>query len=194
MITNLQSVSLIAAELPPQQRNEINTHHVWHWKGPRRRQEVKGGKKSVKKSRFPTRHFIGGRNSVGIKEAEVLHDLWQQYAKDFFEKHNISQVDANIRLDLKDILPKMELIGAKITVTKAKCHSIVEKCGIIIMDSRNMFTVVKMEGGVIHLPKNDLAFELNVGDMTLVFFGKFLTMRIADRCVRTYKNVQSHEL
>ncbi|XP_059622806.1 ribonuclease P protein subunit p29 [Phlebotomus argentipes] len=193
MMTNLQSVSLIASEVPSHQREEINAHHVWNWRLGRRRLK-EAAKKRQKKSKVSLKSFICQRNGVELAEGEMLHELWRQYAEDFLQNHKINEEDASLRSDLKDILPKMELIGAKIEVTKAKCSSIVGTRGIIIMDSKNMFTLVNMDGRVIHLPKVDLAFQLSIGSMSFLYFGKFLTMRIADRCVKAYKNVQSHEL
>ncbi|XP_055694299.1 uncharacterized protein LOC129796412 [Lutzomyia longipalpis] len=193
MTTNLQSTSLIAAELPARQREDVNPNHMWSWRVGKRRSHFKESKKKPKKARVALRNFICNRNGVGVADGEILNNLWTQYAKDFLEKHGINPGTIDTRTDYKDILPKMELIGARIEVKKAKCSSIVGKCGVIIMDSKNMFTLVSDEGRVIHLPKMDLAFELSIQNMIVLFYGKFLTMRIADRCVKAYKSVQSHE-
>uniref|UniRef100_A0A1B0GM80 Ribonuclease P protein subunit p29 n=2 Tax=Phlebotomus papatasi TaxID=29031 RepID=A0A1B0GM80_PHLPP len=141
-----------------------------------------------------SKHFICQRKGVSLDDAEMLHDLWSQYAEGFLKQHNINEDNVKSRSDLKDIVQKMELIGAKIEIKKAKCSSIVGTRGIIIMDSKNMLTLVNLAGRVIHLPKIDCVFEMSIGNLTLLVFGKFLTMRIADRCVKTYKNVLSHEL
>ncbi|XP_033219837.1 ribonuclease P protein subunit p29 [Belonocnema kinseyi] len=127
-----------------------------------------------------------------------LYTMWLDYMKNLLGVENFSKLPTNPFENnwesVNQKIMKADYHGAKISVIRSKCPSLVGIHGIILQDTRNTFRVIGEDDRIRTIPKETTKFEMHLGDMTLEVFGKELCIRPAERSVRKFKNAQIPDL
>ncbi|KAK2580258.1 hypothetical protein KPH14_012509 [Odynerus spinipes] len=136
----------------------------------------------------------------GLKYTDLLplHQLWLKYIQSVLgdkfsptETHN--PIDANWE-NINQQLMKADFHGAKISVVKSKCPSLVGISGIIVQDTKNTFRICGMDNIMRTLPKDAIVIKLYLHELTLQIFGKQLSIRPTERTVKKFKTAHTFEL
>ena len=79
--------------------------------------------------------------------------------------------------------------GAEVEVTKAKCSSLLNLKGFVVMETRNTFRIIGQDNVVKTVPKMNTSFTFSVDDkVTFSVSGSNMMMKVSDRAVKKWKN------
>lgn len=80
--------------------------------------------------------------SIKYKDLLPLHSLWTEYVREFLSLNESSVLpdvsDANYD-GFSKLLTKLDFHGARLTVTRSKCPSLVGIAGVVALDTKNTF-------------------------------------------------------
>lgn len=141
---------------------------------------------------------INCKNGLKYTDLLPLHQLWLKYIQSILgdkissnESHN--PIDSNWE-NINQQLIKADFHGAKISVIKSKCPSLVGISGIIIQDTKNTFRICCTDDVIRTLPKDAIVIKLYLHEQTLQIFGKQLSIRPTERTVKKFKTAHTFEL
>lgn len=135
---------------------QINVNHQTtllppkHTKAARQRKNVK-----KRKNRTLTRKeyadlglYTLPTKSIKYKDLLPLHSLWTEYVREFLSLNQTSILpdvsDANYD-GFSKLLTKLDFHGARLTVTRSKCPSLVGSTGIVALDTKNTFKICSQD-------------------------------------------------
>eukprot|EP01056_Protomagalhaensia_sp_Gyna25_P006011 Protomagalhaensia_sp_Gyna_25__6010@NODE_942_length_2374_cov_29_269379_g748_i0_p2_GENE_NODE_942_length_2374_cov_29_269379_g748_i0NODE_942_length_2374_cov_29_269379_g748_i0_p2_ORF_typecomplete_len169_score17_47UPF0086/PF01868_16/3e19_NODE_942_length_2374_cov_29_269379_g748_i06361142 len=104
-----------------------------------------------------------------------LEDLWQQYA--------IAVIKNPI------VLSRMELVGAKVSITKSANPCNILLSGVIIDETKSTFYIQNRQRRVLQIPKKGTHFKLEVGSRSFVVIGDGIERNVAARTKAKLKHV-----
>ncbi|XP_047369447.1 ribonuclease P protein subunit p29 [Vespa velutina] len=141
---------------------------------------------------------ISNKNGLKYTDLLPLHELWLKYIKNilgdkFSSSATHNPIDSNWE-NINQQLIKADFHGAKISVVKSKCPSLVGINGIIVQDTKNTFRLCGTDDVMRTLPKNAIVIELYLHDLTLQIYGKQLSVRPTERTVKKFKSAHTFEL
>ncbi|KAM8946002.1 ribonuclease P protein subunit p29 [Pelodytes ibericus] len=119
-----------------------------------------------------------------------LHQLWRQYIR---ELCNGLKPDAQ-PLMIQSKLPKADLHGALVTVTKSKCPSYVGLSGIILQETKHVFKVITKEDKLKVVPKLNSVFSIEIDGFISYIYGSKLQIRSSERSAKKFKTKGSIDL
>ncbi|XP_075160252.1 ribonuclease P/MRP subunit POP4 [Haematobia irritans] len=176
---------------------EINPEHISMLHGTKNKKQLSKKKKCLKSSTLTRREYTKlGLHTLPTRqmkysEAMPLHHLWKGYMKEHLglsEGDKIPEVyDAGYDAFSK-LLVKTDLHGAKISVLKSKCSTLVGISGIVVMDTKNVLKILGKDDRLRTVPKSECVFSMKFGNMDFTIFGKHLCIRPAERSVKKIKN------
>lgn len=176
--------------------NEIKNDHKKIKKPPRLRKQ----KKRLSRKEFRDLGLFSlPRKTLKYEDYTQLNGLWNSYMEQQFgagdktlqEKFESthSQYD-----QISALLHKGDFHGAKVKVSHSKCASLVGQKGIILMDTKNTFSIICKDNVLRILPKGDSVFELKWKSVRFTILGKHLSHRSADRSTKKMKSIALVEL
>ncbi|XP_015117251.1 ribonuclease P protein subunit p29 isoform X3 [Diachasma alloeum] len=84
-------------------------------------------------------------------------------------------------------LMRADLHGARVTVVRSKCPSLVGINGIVLQDTRNTFRVMGRDDKIKTIPKEVVVIKIHLPGAALELFAKELCIRPAERAVKKFK-------
>lgn len=161
---------------------------------PKCKQKVKKGKFfSVRKRLRLGLGRVGNRNQIKYSDLLPLNQLWLQYMREMLSVESFASIPENpsspnwenVNLQLM----KADFHGAKISIDRSKCPSLVGVAGIVIQDTKNTFRVCGTDNVIRTIPKDAVKINIYLDDgVTLKAFGRELSLRPAERAVKKFKN------
>nr|XP_050868312.1 ribonuclease P protein subunit p29 [Vespula vulgaris] len=141
---------------------------------------------------------ISNRNGLKYTDLLPLHELWLKYIQNilgdkFSSNATHNPIDSNWE-NINQQLIKADFHGAKISVVKSKCPSLVGINGIVVQDTKNTFKVCSTDNVIRTLPKDAIVIELYLHELTLQIYGKQLSIRPTERTVKKFKSAHTFEL
>ncbi|KAL0127992.1 hypothetical protein PUN28_003324 [Cardiocondyla obscurior] len=158
------------------------------------KQKVKKGKFfSARKRLHLGLSKVGNRNDIKYSDLFPLNQLWMQYMREALGVESFADLpqnsnhpnSENVNLQLM----KADFHGARISIEKSRCPSLVGVVGIVIQDTKNTFRICGIDNVIRTIPKDVVQINIYLDDnVTLKAFGKELSVRPAERAVKKFKN------
>ncbi|XP_011698627.1 PREDICTED: ribonuclease P protein subunit p29 [Wasmannia auropunctata] len=184
--------------LPPSDHkaisDELRKTFIFNKIKPKPKQKVKKGKffSARKRLRFGLGR-IGNKNQMRYSDLLPLNQLWLQYMREMLGVESFADIprdpssphweNANLQL------MKADFHGAKISIDRSRCPSLVGVMGIVIQDTKNTFRVCGMDNVIRTIPKDVVKINVYLDDgVTLKALGRELSIRPAERAVKKFKN------
>ncbi|XP_054257433.1 ribonuclease P protein subunit p29 isoform X2 [Macrosteles quadrilineatus] len=129
-----------------------------------------------------------------------LNNLWRQYFLDsmdfsmFKNKKGTVNVSDKQWEQLSAQLYKADYHGAELTVTRAKCPSLVGTRGIVLMDTKNTFRLIATDNIIRTIPKESCVFKLHLQNFSLTLYGRHLCIKPAERSTKKIRSNLSVDL
>jgi ribonuclease P protein subunit POP4 len=112
-----------------------------------------------------------------------LHEMWKEY---------ISSLGTSLA---PEQYLKIDLHGAKVSVVKSTCSSLVGKHGIIIKETCNMFQIWSDRNKVENIPKKNSVFQIEFNEnKRMEIFGNHFMYRSAERVTKKFTRNDSIDL
>jgi len=124
----------------------------------------KNSRRKKKKSRTLRSCTLLSIQKALYKDYEPLHELWKDYISELLG----SQCDTK---SVQDVLLKADLHGAMILVVHCKCVSINNLCGIIVLESKNIFQLLTASNKLVKIPKKNSIFQIIFLNYRITIFG-----------------------
>lgn len=189
--------------------------------------KTKVTKKKPEKTPFLTvrKSILLGLNKFGKKSLRYtdmlpLNSLWLGYMHHMLGMEDFSKLPTNSTNahweNVSQRLMKADYHGARLTVVRSKCPSIVGVEGIIIQDTKNTFRLLSKDNVIrsklvdiclrftmkliiFHyvsaIPKESCVFSIHLeNSANIEIFGKELCIRPAERSVKKFKNLHIPKL
>uniref|UniRef100_A0A0A1XQK4 Ribonuclease P protein subunit p29 n=4 Tax=Zeugodacus cucurbitae TaxID=28588 RepID=A0A0A1XQK4_ZEUCU len=131
------------------------------------------------------------RKAITFQEAIKIHYLWRDYVRESLGLRPgdlIPSVSDKSYDPLNKVLMRTDLHGAKIEVMESKCETLKGMIGVVVLDTKNTFTLVGMDDRIRMVPKADSVFCIYLGNIQISFYGKSIMIRPAERSVKKVKN------
>lgn len=184
--------------LPPSDRksipDDLRKTYILNKIRPKFKQKVKKGKCFSNRKRL---HLglgrIGNRNQMKYSDLLPLNQLWLQYMREMLGIESFASIPKdpsspnweNVNLQLV----KADFHGAKISIDRSICPSLVGVAGIVIQDTQNTFRVCGMDNVIRTIPKNVIKINVHLDDgVTLKAFGRELSVKPEKRAKKKLKN------
>lgn len=193
--------------IDPREKKKVNINELNQY------QELPNGKKRIKepkkfkkqKKRLSRREMkdLGlyslPRDSMKYDDYKNLNELWNGYMMeqlgDNFKQLEYSLTPTNPHYDmLSGTIHKSDFHGAKIKVVQSKCASMVGHRGIVIMETKETFSIISKDNILRIIPKATSLFELKWKKVRFTIFGKHLKMKSAERSVKKSKTIRLAQL
>ncbi|KYN08244.1 Ribonuclease P protein subunit p29, partial [Cyphomyrmex costatus] len=189
-------INFLQTLLPPSDHksisDELRKTFILNKIKPKYKQKVGKGKcfSAKKRLRFGLGR-IGNRNQMKYSDVLPLNELWLQYMQEMLGVESFADISENPRnwenINLQ--LIKADFHGAKISIDRSKCPSLVGVTGIVIQDTKNTFRVCGMDNIIRTIPKDVVKINIYLDDgVILKVFGRDLSTRPAERAVKKLKN------
>ncbi|XP_044739689.1 ribonuclease P protein subunit p29 [Chrysoperla carnea] len=133
------------------------------------------------------------RNSFRYTDLIPLNDLWKKYFRDFLELDRYEKNKIPTPLDknwdyFSTLLIKADYHGAIFTVIRSTCPSLVGHTGICVMETQNTLYIVDQKNITRNIPKQPTVFQVQIDEIKLIIFGKYMKIRPAERSTKKIKN------
>lgn len=122
---------------------------------------------------------------------QPLHDLWKDYINSLI---NFKKVTPKNMQEFEAKLLKADLHGSMVTVTKAKCSSLIGQSGIVLQETKNTFKIITTSDQLKTIPKQNTIFSLTVGEFLVSIYGNNFLFKSADRSIRSFKTKPTIDL
>ncbi|XP_011881591.1 PREDICTED: ribonuclease P protein subunit p29 [Vollenhovia emeryi] len=184
--------------LPPSDRKSISEElrktFIFNKIKPKRKQKIESAKfHSARKRLRLGLGKVGSGNQMKYSDLLPLNQLWLQYMREALGVESFASIPMSpsspnwesVNLQLI----KADFHGARISIDKSRCPSLVGVAGIVIQDTKNTFRICGIDNVVRTIPKNVVKINIHLDDgVTLKAFGRELSTRPAERAVKKYKN------
>lgn len=128
------------------------------------------------------------KNGVKYNDVLPLNEIWLKYISEVLELDNpIPELTSKAWENFTQTLYKADFHGCILKVIRSKCPSLVDKCGVCIMDTRNTFKIVSENNITCTIPKRDCVFQIDLIKCKMTLFGKLLCVRPAERSTKKLK-------
>ncbi|EFN80586.1 Ribonuclease P protein subunit p29 [Harpegnathos saltator] len=92
-------------------------------------------------------------------------------------------------------LIKADFHGAKITINKSRCPTLVGLEGIVIQDTKNSFKICGTDNTVRTIPKDVVTIHIHLDNSVILkSFGRQLAVKPTERTVKKFKNTRIVQL
>jgi RNase P/RNase MRP subunit p29 len=128
-------------------------------------------------------------SNVGISKIDWKEPVQKQLATETFNKlHQLwCSYIANLGTLGTDQIFKIELHGAKCTVVKSSNANWINKSGIIIKETCNMFQLWTSDEKCLNIPKQNNVFDIQLDDQRkITIYGNNFMFRSAERTTRKF--------
>ncbi|XP_071554773.1 ribonuclease P protein subunit p29 [Temnothorax nylanderi] len=184
--------------LPPSDRksipDELRKTFIFNKIRSKRKQKVERGKFfSARKRLRLGLGRVGNQNQIKYSDLLPLNQLWLQYMREALGVESFTSIPKNpsspnwenVNLQLM----KADFHGARISIDRSRCPSLVGVTGIVIQDTRNTFRVCGTDNVIRTIPKDVVKINIYLDDgVILKAFGRELSIRPAERAVKKFKN------
>ena len=126
-----------------------------------------------------------------FKDYEPLHILWQGYISDLLRLDG-STAAADTGIQIK--LSKADFHGARLSVVRSKCPSLVGAGGIVVKETENTFVMITLADRLITIPKAHSVFLMSAGPLQCTIYGDHFCFRASERVVRKFKSKMTIDL
>lgn len=138
------------------------------------------------------------KSNLKYGDALALNELWLEYMRQMLGVNDFSalpQRPIEPRWDgIGQQLLKADFHGAKISVVRSKCPSLVGIHGIVLQDTKCTFRVLGEDDIIRTIPKDTVVFKIYMGNVSLQLFGRELCVRPAERSVKKFKTPHMADL
>ena len=105
-----------------------------------------------------------------FEDVVPLHALWSDYI---------------VTVGTKDTdIVRADLHGCYLTVVQSMCPHLLRKCGVVVMETMNSFTMVTREDKVMCVPKKGSVFSYCVKDTVYTIYGNNFLLRPGERVLK----------
>ena len=84
-------------------------------------------------------------------------------------------------------IAKMDFHGAIFTIIQSTIPSLVNQCGIVLLESRNVFFLATPNNRIIKAPKQSCTFVVSILNHTVSLFGPAFVYRTGRRIKKRFK-------
>ncbi|KAJ8683211.1 hypothetical protein QAD02_019003, partial [Eretmocerus hayati] len=139
-----------------------------------------------------------GKTSLRYSDMLPLNSLWLGYMHHMlgiedFKNLPLQPTNSNWE-NVNQRLIKADYHGAKITVIRSKCPSVIGIHGIVIQDTKNTFRLLGKDNVIRTVPKQSSVFRIHLDDVVLEVFGKEVCIRPTERSVKKFKSLHLPKL
>ncbi|GFR70095.1 ribonuclease P protein subunit p29-like [Elysia marginata] len=122
-----------------------------------------------------------------------LKTLWTSYIEDLLQV-DLSKLTTSVFPSLAQKMMKADLHGCPLRVRKSKCPSYIGVEGIVIQETRNMFTLITTGDRVKRIPKANSVFTTVLGNAVFTIHGNHFLVRPGERAAKKFKTKPSIDL
>lgn len=182
---------------PPNRKEEIKedfkfkVHYldnVGRTKGHKYNHKAKKRKRLTCKEKHKLKLFKLDKDDQEYELYLPLHQLWQDYARDLLQ---IDKLNAKNQVAAANKLLKADYHGAEITVIASRCPSLIGHKGIVVMETKQTFQIIKSDNTLKILPKKGTNFTLTLDGYEFTIYGSQFQIKPCMRVVA--KNFRKYE-
>ncbi|XP_029177178.1 ribonuclease P protein subunit p29-like [Nylanderia fulva] len=135
---------------------------------------------------------IGNKSQIKYSDLLPLNQLWLNYMRTLLGVESFTSIPENSNNpnweNVSQQLIKADLHGAKISIDKSKCPTLVGVTGIVIQDTKNTFRICGLDNVIRTIPKDVVKINIYLGNgVILKAFGRQLSIRPVERAVKNIK-------
>ncbi|KAI0223499.1 Ribonuclease P protein subunit p29 [Lamellibrachia satsuma] len=113
-----------------------------------------------------------------------LHELWNDYIRDLLKFDKATEKSFPT---LEERLLKADYHGCIITVTRAKCPSLVGACGIVLQETKNTLRIIAKDDRLKTIPKQNTVFTIKIDGYVVTIYGNNFRYKATDRSSRRFR-------
>lgn len=113
-----------------------------------------------------------------------LHELWNDYIRDLLK---LDKATERSNPTLEERLLRADYHGSIITVTRAKCPSLVGACGIVLQETKNTLKIIAKDDRVKTIPKQNTVFTIEIDGYVITIYGNNFRYKTTDRSSRRFR-------
>ncbi|XP_063988885.1 ribonuclease P protein subunit p29 isoform X1 [Diachasmimorpha longicaudata] len=134
---------------------------------------------------------ISSETDLKYEDLVPLNHLWLGYIQQAlairsFRELPSSTIDSRWEITNQKLM-KADLHGARVTVVRSKCPSLVGINGIVLQDTKNTFRIMGKDNKIKTVPKEVVVIKIHLPGASLELFAKELCIRPAERAVKKFK-------
>lgn len=142
---------------------------------------------------------VGHKNQIKYSDLLPLNQLWLNYMRRMLGVESFTSIPENSNNsnweNVNQQLIKADFHGAKISIDKSKCPTLVGLTGIVIQDTKNTFRICGLDNVIRTIPKDVVKIHIHLDNgVILKAFGRQLSTRPVERAVKKYKNTKIVQL
>ncbi|KAK3741946.1 hypothetical protein RRG08_024692 [Elysia crispata] len=122
-----------------------------------------------------------------------LKELWTSYIEDLMQV-DLSKLTTSVLPSLAQKMMKADLHGCPLIVRRSKCPSYIGVEGIVIQETRNMFTLISVDDRVKRIPKANSVFTTVLHNAVFTIHGNQFLVRPGERAAKKFKAKSSIDL
>ncbi|KAK2183451.1 hypothetical protein NP493_312g07000 [Ridgeia piscesae] len=113
-----------------------------------------------------------------------LHELWDNYICDLLK---LDKATERSNPTLEERLLKADYHGSIITVTRAKCPSLVGASGIVLQETKNTLKIITKDDRLKTIPKQNTVFTIDIAGHVITIYGNNFRYKTTDRSSRRFR-------
>ena len=113
-----------------------------------------------------------------------LKELWEGYMKDLIDFPKLTERNLETA---KSKICKCDLHGCEINVERSKCVTYVGTTGILLKESKNMFTLITCDNLIKNIPKANSVFTFILGGYKFTVHGNNFLVKSHQRVSKKFK-------
>ncbi|GAB1861683.1 Ribonuclease P protein subunit p29 [Camponotus japonicus] len=142
---------------------------------------------------------VGHKNQIKYSNLLPLNQLWLSYIRKVLGVESFTSIPENSNNpnweNVNQQLIKADFHGAKISIEKSKCPTLVGLTGIVIQDTKNTFRICGLDNVIRTIPKDVVKIHIHLDNgVILKAFGRQLRIRPVERAVKKFKNTRIVQL
>lgn len=142
---------------------------------------------------------IGDKSQIKYSDLLPLNQLWLQYMQGMLGNKPFTSIPDNpINPNWENVnqqLIKADFHGAKVSISRSKCPTLVGLIGIVIQDTKNSFRICGTDNVIRTIPKDVVKIHIHLDNgVILKSFGRQLSVRPVERTVKKFKNTRVVQL
>ncbi|XP_011145404.1 ribonuclease P protein subunit p29 [Harpegnathos saltator] len=139
------------------------------------------------------------RSNIKYSDVLFLNQLWLKYMKEMLGNKSFTSIPKNSTdpnwENINQQLIKADFHGAKITINKSRCPTLVGLEGIVIQDTKNSFKICGTDNTVRTIPKDVVTIHIHLDNSVILkSFGRQLAVKPTERTVKKFKNTRIVQL
>lgn len=142
---------------------------------------------------------VGQKSQIKYSDLLPLNQLWLNYMRRMLGVESFTSIPENFNNpsweNVNQQLIKADFHGAKISIDKSKCPTLIGLTGIVIQDTKNTFRICGLDNVIRTIPKDVVKIHIHLDNgVILKAFGRQLSTRPVERAVKKYKNTKIVQL